>query len=443
MINYLASFVNTDGNSFPNTASVNSSGPGTTDGTEFIKAMIDDLWGYNQALLNYTEDTPNGSSEANGASQRLNSINKIIANRDVVTATGTYTIKAFMKKGILLLNPTVTSITLAAGTGLDESNRLLIYNKAGVDVTVNLINSTIIMAPDDIVELIYSTATSDFNMITQSEIGYIETNIETSGTNIIAKKPKIEVGRRLINYSSDVTQNITALTADTWYAWTLREDNAAIAVFPLTTFDAAGTGNWDLTGLTSNQLAMFSSIWDDNKKYCRAFDGANYYRVFGVFKTNATPNGVAVVLGNELNFYIPNIPYDNFYTSRDTNQGTTGLTLINFANVKYDINSSYDASNQRYIPAFSQNVILNAYFHDATANLSANVTRAVIIKENGVIDVMANRAAFVAASDNIRIGTSLNRRGGVGNYFDVYINIDDKTLSGSNQNHFSGFGGEI
>jgi hypothetical protein len=44
MINYLAAFTNQDGNSFPDTASVNSSGPGTTDGTEFVKVFIDDIW---------------------------------------------------------------------------------------------------------------------------------------------------------------------------------------------------------------------------------------------------------------------------------------------------------------------------------------------------------------------------------------------------------------
>ena len=43
MKNFLSSFVNTDGVAFPNTKAVNSSGGGATDGTEFVKIMVDDI----------------------------------------------------------------------------------------------------------------------------------------------------------------------------------------------------------------------------------------------------------------------------------------------------------------------------------------------------------------------------------------------------------------
>jgi len=76
MIDYLASFVNTSGAAYPNTASVNQSVPGALDGTEFVKLMIDDIWGGNQALLNYAGLTPTGVQESDTVSQRIEAIQK-------------------------------------------------------------------------------------------------------------------------------------------------------------------------------------------------------------------------------------------------------------------------------------------------------------------------------------------------------------------------------
>lgn len=67
-----AVFVNTNGVAFPDTEAVNSSGALATDGTEFVKIMIDNwLFGRQQALLNHVGLTPNGIAEADGASQEL------------------------------------------------------------------------------------------------------------------------------------------------------------------------------------------------------------------------------------------------------------------------------------------------------------------------------------------------------------------------------------
>ena len=167
MINYLSVFTNTDGNSFPDTAAVNSSGPGTTDGTEFIKAMIDDLWGFNQALLNFTDDTPNGSSEADGASQRLDSILKICANTASISATTTYTVEEWNKRGVLLLQAGVVTVTLAAGTGCNETNRLLVVNVTGGSVNVDYGSGVLILEDDEPVEFYYSTASTDFEVISK------------------------------------------------------------------------------------------------------------------------------------------------------------------------------------------------------------------------------------------------------------------------------------
>ncbi len=65
-------FVNTNGVVFPDTESVNSSGALATDGTEFVKLMIDNyMFGRQQALMNHVGLTPNGISEKNGNSQEI------------------------------------------------------------------------------------------------------------------------------------------------------------------------------------------------------------------------------------------------------------------------------------------------------------------------------------------------------------------------------------
>lgn len=155
MINYLAAFTNQDGNSFPDTAAVNSSGPGTTDGTEFIKAFIDDLWGFNQALLNYTDDTPNGSSEADGASQRLDSLKKIVSNIDTISATQSYTVEAWNKKGVLICAVGVGAVTLLAGTGVNQTNKILVYNQSGSSITVNTNGINDFLLDGELIEYVY------------------------------------------------------------------------------------------------------------------------------------------------------------------------------------------------------------------------------------------------------------------------------------------------
>ncbi len=77
MINYLASFTNTDGASFPATLGINATGAGAGDGTEFVKLFVDDLWGARQALLDAAGLTPDGVTEAVDTSQLLEAIRKI------------------------------------------------------------------------------------------------------------------------------------------------------------------------------------------------------------------------------------------------------------------------------------------------------------------------------------------------------------------------------
>lgn len=74
MKDFSVSHANTTGGAFPATAAVNATTPTSTDGTEYIKAGIDELWGFIQAFLSETGLTPNGITEVYTNSQILESV---------------------------------------------------------------------------------------------------------------------------------------------------------------------------------------------------------------------------------------------------------------------------------------------------------------------------------------------------------------------------------
>jgi hypothetical protein len=84
MIDY-ATVANTSG-AYPDVVSVNCTGPSTTDGTPYLKSVIDDLWGARQAIMNHAGLTPNAVSEADGASQFLTAIQNITIGPGCVIA---------------------------------------------------------------------------------------------------------------------------------------------------------------------------------------------------------------------------------------------------------------------------------------------------------------------------------------------------------------------
>jgi len=77
MLNILSTFIHQDGVPFPNTKAINSTGPFTTDGTEFIAALVNDFnFGVLQSLLAYTGQTPNGIVESPANSQFLEGLRR-------------------------------------------------------------------------------------------------------------------------------------------------------------------------------------------------------------------------------------------------------------------------------------------------------------------------------------------------------------------------------
>ena len=75
MIDYGATFTNYTG-TFPNFEAVNVSAPGAGDGTEFVAALVNDIWGRAQALLDYAGLTPDGVQEAPDTAQILTALSK-------------------------------------------------------------------------------------------------------------------------------------------------------------------------------------------------------------------------------------------------------------------------------------------------------------------------------------------------------------------------------
>jgi hypothetical protein len=75
MIDYAATFTNYLG-AFPSITAVNVSAPGAGDGTEFVAAMVNDIWGRAQALMNYGGLTPNGVQEASGTAQIITALSR-------------------------------------------------------------------------------------------------------------------------------------------------------------------------------------------------------------------------------------------------------------------------------------------------------------------------------------------------------------------------------
>lgn len=58
--------VNNNGQPFPDTRAVDSSGPLATDGTEIVKEVVDDVWLEKQALLDFYNYPPNGLDDLPG-----------------------------------------------------------------------------------------------------------------------------------------------------------------------------------------------------------------------------------------------------------------------------------------------------------------------------------------------------------------------------------------
>ena len=82
MKDYSKAFINTNGEEFPNTKAVDAGSPGNTNGTEIIADLLNDNWGFSQALLKAASISPNGEDETADNSQKLEAIKKLYNDAD-------------------------------------------------------------------------------------------------------------------------------------------------------------------------------------------------------------------------------------------------------------------------------------------------------------------------------------------------------------------------
>ena len=82
MKDYSQAFINTNGEEFPNTKAVDAGSPGNTNGTEIIADLLNDNWGFSQALLKAASIIPNGEDETADNSQKLEAIKKLYNDAD-------------------------------------------------------------------------------------------------------------------------------------------------------------------------------------------------------------------------------------------------------------------------------------------------------------------------------------------------------------------------
>jgi len=105
MIDISAVFANYTGSGPLGYTGKNATGAGATDGTEFIAAMIDNwMWGWTQELFTKTGITPDGVTEAVGASQIVEAIQLLIAPPGTICEWNLNADPATFGARLLLLN---------------------------------------------------------------------------------------------------------------------------------------------------------------------------------------------------------------------------------------------------------------------------------------------------------------------------------------------------
>lgn len=224
MIDYAAIFSNFSG-AFPNIVAVNASGGGATDGTEYIKAFIDDLWGENQAVMDFAGFTPTGVAEATGLSQRLDAILKFIKPIVVdVTANITLSderprqlVKAVKQAGDI----TITLPDASSGNFIGQTIIINVTGAAAGSVLMATTSSQTIdgLTPGnfDFIEAGQKEFTSDganwISMRNTSREAKVWVNFNGSG--VVAIRSAENVTSITDNGTGDYTVNITNALTDT------------------------------------------------------------------------------------------------------------------------------------------------------------------------------------------------------------------------------------
>lgn len=194
MKDYKTVFVNTDNVNFPLTAGVNASGGGATDGTEFVKLFIDDLWGVAQAIMDFAGYTPDAVQESATASQRLQAILKFI-KPIVVDVTGNITLtderpNQLIKAVKQALDITITLPDASSGNFVQQT---IVINVTGAAAGSVLMATTSAQTIDGL-----TPGNFDFTLPGQKVF-------VSDGSNWISKRNTVQEAKAWVNFNGTGT----------------------------------------------------------------------------------------------------------------------------------------------------------------------------------------------------------------------------------------------
>jgi hypothetical protein len=104
---------------FPDIKARNASGPGMKDGSPYTAAVLDDLWGFLQAVLAEAQLKPNGESEASGASQVLEGLIATIKSK-IATELQPGTVRSSILGGNIAVDPETGIMSVNGWNSLAE-----------------------------------------------------------------------------------------------------------------------------------------------------------------------------------------------------------------------------------------------------------------------------------------------------------------------------------
>ncbi|MEI0477940.1 hypothetical protein [Brachyspira pulli] len=165
MKDYSQAFINTNGEEFPNTKAVDANSPGATNGTEIIADLLNDNWGFSQALLKAASISPNGEDETADNSQKLEAIKKLYNDADTALKN--------------ILTQTITQADNAVKTELNQKISKEITDRTQADTTLqNNINTEKARITKEITD----RTNADKNL--QNQINTAKYNLPSNGTEV-------------------------------------------------------------------------------------------------------------------------------------------------------------------------------------------------------------------------------------------------------------------
>ena len=183
MKDYSQAFINTNGEEFPNTKAVDAGSPGNTNGTEIIADLLNDNWGFSQALLKAASIIPNGEDETADNSQKLEAIKKLYNDADtalknILTQTITQADNAVKTELNQKISKETTDRT-QADTALQNNINTEKTQRTQADTTLqNNINTEKARITKEITD----RTNADKNL--QNQINTVKYNLPSNGTEV-------------------------------------------------------------------------------------------------------------------------------------------------------------------------------------------------------------------------------------------------------------------